>query len=389
VRITRTTTGLAAASLLALSLAACGGGDDDSASAAPSGEVGSTDLAAAGCPDTVVVQTDWNPEAEHGGLYQSLGDDYEIDSDNKVVSGTLVDGEGESTGVKLEIRAGGPAIGFQTVTSQLYADDDITMGFVATDEAIQLSDSQPTTAVIAPLEKSPIMIMWDPETYPDVQGIADLKDAGATVRYFDGVAYMAYLTGAGILSPDQVDGSYDGTPSGFVAAGGEAAQQGFASAEPYIYENEVDAWGKEVDYQLVHDAGYQSYQSSIAVRSADLESMSGCLTELVPLMQQADLDYLADPARVNEVILELVEEYDTGWQYSQGVADYSVETMAELGLVGNGDDDTHGNLDTERVQTLIEQTTPIFTEQGTAPKDGITPEDLFTNEFIDMSIGLK
>src|SRR4051794_14773347 len=100
--------------MLALSLAACGGGDDDAASAAPSGDIGSTDLAAAGCPDTVVVQTDWNPEAEHGGLYESLGDDYTIDSDNKVVSGTLIDSEGDSTGVKLEIRAGGPAIGFQT-----------------------------------------------------------------------------------------------------------------------------------------------------------------------------------------------------------------------------------------------------------------------------------
>jgi hypothetical protein len=389
VRITRTTAGVAAATLLALSLAACGGGDDDSTSAAPSGDVGSTDLAAAGCPDTIVVQTDWNPEAEHGGLYESLGDDYEVDSNNKVVSGTLIDAEGDSTGVKLEIRAGGPAIGFQTVTSQLYADDSITMGYVATDEAIQLSDTQPTTAVLAPLEKSPTMIMWDPETYPDVTDIAGLKAAGTTVRYFDGSAYMAYLTGAGTLSPDQVDGSYDGTPAGFVAEGGKVAQQGFASAEPYIYKNEVDAWGKEVDYQLVYDAGFQPYQSSISLRSDDVESMSGCLTELVPLMQQADLDYLEDPSRATDIILEMVEEYDTGWVYSQGVADYSVQTQAELGLVGNGDDDTHGNLDPERVQTLIDQTTPIFTEQGTPPKDGITPDDLMTNEFIDMSIGLK
>ncbi|WP_369137214.1 ABC transporter substrate-binding protein [Modestobacter versicolor] len=386
-RTPRTTIGITLSVAAALVLTACGG--DDDASAAPSGDVGSTDLAAAGCPDTVVVQTDWNPEAEHGGLYESLGDDYEIDAGNKVVSGTLIDAEGESTGVTLEIRAGGPAIGFQTVTSQLYADDSITMGYIATDEAIQLSDSQPTTAVLAPLEKSPTMIMWDPETYPDVTGIADLGETDATVRYFDGSAYMAYLTGAGILKPDQVDGSYDGTPAGFVSEGGAVAQQGFASAEPYIYKNEVDAWGKDVEYELVYDAGFQPYQSSISVRTDDVEGMSGCLTELVPLMQQADLDYLEDPSRVNEIILELVEEYDTGWVYTQGVADYSVETQAELGLVGNGDDDTHGNFDTARVQTLIEQTTPIFTEQGTAPLAGITPDDLVTNEFIDTSIGLK
>ena len=387
-RITRTTSALAATALLALSLAACGSDDGDSAAAGPSGEVGSNDLAAAGCPSNIVVQTDWNPEAEHGGLYESLGDDYVVDAGSKSVSGTLIDSEGESTGVTLEIRAGGPAIGFQTVTSQMYADTDIDLGYIATDEAIQLSDTQPTTAVLAPLEISPTMIMWDPATYPDVQSIADLEDAGATVRYFEGSAYMAYLTGAGVLSADQVDGSYDGTPSGFVAAGGEVAQQGFASAEPYIYKNEVADWGKDVDFQLVYDAGFQPYQSSISVRSEDLDGMSDCLTALVPIMQQADVDYLADPDRATSIILDLVEQYDTGWVYSQGVADYSVQTQQDLGLVGNGPDDTHGNFDTDRVDTLIEQTTPIFTEQGTPPLDGITADDLVTNEFIDDSIGV-
>ena len=387
-RITRTTASVATATLLALSLAACGG-DSAAESSAPTGEVGGTDLAAAGCPETVVVQTDWNPESEHGGLYESLGDDYVVDAGSKTVSGTLIDAAGESTGVKLEVRAGGPAIGFQTVTAQMYSDDAINLGYIATDEAIQLSATQPTTAVLAPLEKSPTMIMWDPTVYPDVTGIADLGTTDATVRYFEGSAYMAYLTGAGVLKPEQVDGSYDGTPAGFVADAGNSAQQGFASAEPYIYANEVDAWGKDVEYQLVYDAGFQPYQSSISVRSDDVESMSGCLTELVPLMQQADLDYLEDPARVNEIILELVEEYDTGWVYTQGVADYSVQTQAELGLVGNGPDATHGNFDPARLQTLIDQTTPIFTEQGTPPLAGITPDSLVTNEFIDMSIGLQ
>ncbi|SDG22861.1 nitrate ABC transporter substrate-binding protein [Klenkia brasiliensis] len=387
-RITRSTTALAATAVLALTLSACGSDDGGSAAAGPSGEVGSNDLAAAGCPSNIVVQTDWNPEAEHGGLYESLGDDYVVDAGSKSVKGTLIDSNGDSTGVTLEIRAGGPAIGFQTVTSQMYADTDINLGYIATDEAIQLSDTQPTTAVLAPLEKSPTMIMWDPSTYPDVESIADLGTEGVTVRYFEGSAYMAYLTGAGILNTDQIDGSYDGTPSGFVAAAGEVAQQGFASAEPYIYKNEVEAWGKDVKYQLVYDAGFQPYQSSISVRSGDLESMSGCLTALVPLMQQADVDYLADPSRVNDIILDLVQQYDTGWVYSQGVADYSVETQKELGLVGNGPDDTHGNFDTDRVDTLIEQTTPIFTEQGTPPKSGLTADDLVTNEFIDDSIAV-
>ena len=373
----------------ALALTACGGSDGDaSASAAPSGSVGATDLKAAGCPSTVVVQTDWNPEAEHGGIYQLLGPDPEIDAGSKSVRGNLVDGEGASTGVQVEIRSGGPAIGFQAVTAQMYTDDEITLGYVDTDEAIQLSATQPTVGVLAQLDKSPQMIMWDPATHPDVTTIADLGQTDTIVRYFEGSAYMDYLVGAGVLTESQLDGGYDGTPAAFVASGGADAQQGYASAEPFIYENEVDAWGKPVEYQLIHDAGFQVYASSLSVRGDKVEELSGCLEALVPVMQQADLDYVADPAAANALIVELVTEYDTGWQYSEAVAGYAASTMAELDIVGNGTDGTHGSFDTDRLQTLIEQTTPIFTEQGTAPKDGLTPADIATNEFLDTSIAL-
>ncbi|GAB4079442.1 ABC transporter substrate-binding protein [Modestobacter muralis] len=385
----RTTIGLAAVSMSVLSLAACGGDEAPAAAAAPSAQAGGTDLAAAGCPATVVIQTDWNPEAEHGGIYQLLGPDPTIDAGSKSVSGNLVDSEGASTGVQVEIRSGGPAIGFQAVTAQMYTDDAITLGYVDTDEAIQLSDTQPTVGVLAQLDKSPQMIMWDPATHPDVKTIADLGKTDTIVRYFEGSAYMDYLVGSGVLKESQLDGGYDGTPAAFVASGGADAQQGYASAEPFIYENEVDAWGKPVEYQLIHDAGFQVYASSLSVRGDKVEELSGCLKALIPVMQQADLDYVADPAAANALIVELVTEYDTGWQYSEAVADYSAQTMAELEIVGNGTDGTHGSFDTDRLQTLIEQTTPIFTEQGTAPKAGLTPEDIATNEFLDTSIALN
>ena len=86
------------------------------------------------------------------------------------------------------------------------------------------------------------MIMWDPATYPDVKTIADLGKTGIMVRYFSGAAYMDYFTSHGHPPKDQVDGSYDGTPALFVADEGKSAQQGFGSAEPYIYENEVPDW---------------------------------------------------------------------------------------------------------------------------------------------------
>lgn len=378
-------TGVAAIAAAFAFTAACGS-DESTEASGYSGEVGPVDLRES-CPEKVIIQTDWNPEAEHGHLYQLLGPDPKINAENKRVAGPLFD-RGQYTGVDVEIRAGGPAIGFQSVTSQMYADPDILLGYVDTDQGIQNSQSNPTTAVMAPLDISPQMIMWDPGTYPQVQAIGDLKPTNARVLYFEGSTYMSYLTGAGVLSPDQVDGSYDGTPANFVAEGGKAAQQGFASSEPQLYQEEIEGWKKPIKYQLIHDQDYPIYKSALAVRSGDLEANAACLEKLVPVLQRGAVDYLASPATADKVILDAVEQYNTGWVYSQRNAEYAAQTMTELKLVGNGPNGTLGDFEPARVQRIIDVTTPIFTEQGTAPADGLTTETVSTNRFIDTSIGL-
>jgi hypothetical protein len=56
-----------------------------------------------------------------------------------------------------------------------------------------------------------------------------------------------------------LDPTYNGSFSPFVAAHGTIAQQGIASADPYIYENEIGDWMKPVGFELIHDAGYPNY----------------------------------------------------------------------------------------------------------------------------------
>ena len=359
------------------------------ASTASAAATGAVDLSGI-CPATVIIQTDWNPEAEHGHLYQLLGANPVINADKKSVSGEL-DYKGESTGVKVEIRSGGPAIGFATVTSQMYQDKDITLGYVTTDEAVQLSAKNPTTAVFAPLDIGPQMIMWDPATYPKVKTIkelgAALETSGGVVRYFGGAAYMDYLTGSGTLPKSVVDGTYDGSPAKFVAAKGKDAQQGFASAEPYVYSKEIAAWGKKLDFHLTNDVGYPVYASAMSVRSADLTTLSPCLKMLVPVLQQAEVDYFAKPAATNKLVLDLVTAYNNGWVYTAGAADYSVAEMKKLKLIGNGDNAYMGDMDTARVHKVIDIDTPIFTASNSAPKANLAPSDIFTNEFLDKTIG--
>jgi hypothetical protein len=365
---------------------------ETTADSAPAETTGDTAAAGGGvladiCPETISILTDWNPEAEHGFLYQMIGEDYAIDKGAAAVKGSLIAG-GADTGVDIEVRSGGPAIGFQTVTSQLYADEDILLGYVYTDEAIQNSAEFPTIAIESGFEKNPQMIMWDPETYPDVETIADLGQTDAVVRYFGGAAYMEYFTGEGILSADQVDGSYNGDPSLYIADEGKAAQQGFGSAEPFLYENVYENWMKPVKYQYINDAGWNNYAESIATLPENIETYADCFTELVPIIQQASVDYLSDPALANQIIIEAVAEFDNGWVYDEDVAAYAVETILNDGLVANGPDDTVGNFDLDRVNQLIEIATPIYTGLNQPPKEGLTAEDIVTNQFIDPSIGL-
>ena len=358
--------------------------------AAPAGATsGGKDSLKGVCPATVTIQTDWNPESEHGHLYQMLGAGYVVDADKKSVSGPLVDAKGNDTGVKLEVRSGGPAIGFQTVSAQMYLDDKITLGYVYTDEGVQFSKTQPTIEVFAPFEKNPQMIMWDPASYPNVNTIADLGKEKVKILYFGGGAYMEdYLVPTGVLSKDQVDGSYDGKPANFVTSGGKVAQQGFASAEPYIYQNEIKEWGKPVKFQLVHDTGYPIYSQAISARTGDLAKLSPCLKKLVPIMQQASVDFIKSPAKTNKIIVELVQKFNNGWVYSDGVAGFAVKQMTDLGLVANGPDKTLGNMEASRIQKIIDIVAPALAKTDKPIKDGLKPADLSTNEFIDPSIGL-
>ena len=351
--------------------------------------IGSVDLAAAGCPADIRIATDWFPEAEHGHLYELIGDDYTVETETEFsVTGPLM-ASGEYTGVDVTVISGGAASSaFLQPDAMMYSDDTIFMGYVGSDEAVVHSGEFPTVGVYAPLEKDPQMIMWDPATYPDVTSIADLGANGTSIRLFPGGFYIDYFLSEGILKEEQLDYSYDGSPAGFVAAGGTVAQQGFASAEPYIYENEIEDWAKPVDYELINDAGYPKYAAVVSVIPENIDAYEECLTALVPVLQQATVDYYADPADTNAVILDAVETYDTFWVYSQGVADFSVATQVEIGLVGNGPDDTVGNVDMDRLQSLVDIATGIYADD-TEKKitEGITAEDIFTDKFIDPSIG--
>ncbi len=383
----RTLTLLAGALSLALAAGACSSNSETrGASSAPT--AGGSQSLKGVCPDPVVVQTDWWPEPEHGATYQLLGPGYKLDVGKKRVTGPLVT-QGKDTGVRIELRAGGPAIGFQQTSAQMYLDKSITLGFVFTDTAVQLSAKQPTLSVVTPLDINPQMIMWDPKAHPDFHTIADIGQTDTKVLYFKGSTYMDYLTGSGILRKNQVDGSYDGSPATYVASGGKVAQQGFATSEPYVYQNQLPQWRKPVAFQLINDTGYPVYASALAIRPDAKSQLASCLQRLVPMFQRAQIDYVKNPEPVNKLIVQIDKDYKSGYPMDEGLAKFTAEQELKLGIVGNGADKTLGNFDMSRVKRTIDIVGPIYAAQKQQVKAGLKPEDIVTNEFIDPAIGLN
>jgi hypothetical protein len=339
------------------------------------------------CPDTVVVQSSWFPEVEHGVVYQLVGAGYRFDAEHKTVTGPLVSG-GVDTGVRIQIRAGGPAIGFQQVSAQLYADPALTMGMLNSDELVQQSSQTPVLGVMAPLDLDPQVILWDPVAHPSWNTISDIGQTGVRVIYFQGSPFMAYLLGSGILRASQVDGSYDGSPARFVASRGTIAQQAYATNEPYLYEHEVRQWHRPVRYELINDTGYPNYANMLGIRTRDRARLSGCLAKLVPIMQRAQVDFMAKPGPAIKLILAAVDAYHGGFFYSRPLAQYAVGVMAREGIVGNGGNRTLGDVDTDRIDRLIRILAPILAAEHKPLRAGLTAGDLVTNAYIDPSIGL-
>jgi hypothetical protein len=334
------------------------------------------------CPDTVVFQTNWWPQPDHALAYQLIGPDGEVDTSTNSYSGPL-----GSTGVDLEIRAGGPALGFQPVASLLYQDDDILLGLIGTDEQVSFSGEQATTGVLAWYRVSPQVFIWgNPEW--DFQSVADIGASGATVLAFEGSAYLDVFTGQGLLDPAQIDTSYQGGPARFVADDGNVVQQGFLTSEPYSLEFEVAEWGKPVEFLLVSDE-YPVYQNTVAVRADRVESDAECLGLLVPLLQQAAIDYVTDPEPINAALVDFVSQIEGGgFELSAGKAADAVVKQLDNGIVANGPDGVFGSFDQDRLQVVIDQLVPVFQEKGTSPAEDLTPADLATDEFLDPSISL-
>ncbi|WGJ86940.1 nitrate ABC transporter substrate-binding protein [Gordonia sp. SMJS1] len=383
-RTSRLAVAATAATICAAVLAGCSssGSDDTASSSLPSAPAEST--LAGTCPDNAVVQLQWQPQSDMAGVIGLLGPGYTVDTDNKSVSGPLVF-DGMDTGVDITLRAGGPAIGFQSVPSAMYSDDSIHLGLVHGDQMISAAKDQRVVGVTPLLQYNPSIIMWDPATHPDVKTIADIGRSDASVVVSKDQIFPQWLVAKGLLQQGQLDTSYDGAPARFVGDP-SITQQGFANSEPYTYENETPSWNKPVAYAMVKDAGYDVYASNVSVRAGDVEEMSPCLEKLVPMIQQTGKDYVASPDAVNATIVNWVSQDVSFTPYSAGEAAYSAGLLKDRAVIAPGADGVYGSYDMVKAQNVINDLVPILNGGGADLPAALPADQLFTTQFIDEQI---
>ncbi|PZU37825.1 MAG: hypothetical protein DI573_10865 [Microbacterium sp.] len=365
---------------LSVALTGCGGTEPTAQDAAAAGGDG----ALSACPATVVLQTNWFPEPEHSAAY-ALIDPAEAttDPDAGIYSGPAI----VDPNITIEVRSGGPFIGFQQSTALLYSDDSIMLAMIDTDESVKLSADQPTKAVYTPLQVNPQILFWDPERY-SFDDLADIGQSDATVLYFQGAAYMDYLIAQGDVRADQVDGSFDGSVTRLVADE-PVVMQGYITQEPYRLKVDFPDYGRDVDSFLIADSGYDIYAAAWSGKPEVVEAQSECLAQLVPAMQQSQLDYMEDPEPINQAISDYLVEIDQFFQVSPELGAEIHRVMQEEGLVADGTDGVFGSFDAERMERMTTLLAEIYAESGVDVAEGLTAEDIYTNEFLDPSISFS
>ena len=145
------------------------------------GRGSAADSLAGVCPNPIIVQTDWNPESDDFMAPTSWrSPDGTVNTNSKSYTAELIAHGGVDTGVKIEIRSGGPATGNQLNSAILYEDQNILLGFVETDEAIENSQSQPTVAIVSGPARGADDPHVEPDAHPTVKTIADLGAQNVT-----------------------------------------------------------------------------------------------------------------------------------------------------------------------------------------------------------------
>jgi NitT/TauT family transport system substrate-binding protein len=267
---------------------------------------GLTALAAPAFAQTAVTfGTNWLPQAEHGGFYQSVAD------------GTYA-----ACGLDVTIVSGGPQVNNRALLMadriQFHMGGDLLQAFTAVAEGI------PVVSVMAAFQKHPQVIISHPG---EADSWEELKDLTLLIGDNGFASYYQWMIAAHGFTVEQRE-PYTFNPAPFLADK-RKGMQGFLSSEPYAIEKEA---GFKPNVFLIADAGYSTYATTVEVMQATIDNSPEVVECFVNGSILGWYNYLyGDNAAANAMIL--ADNPDM----TQDKIDFAIAMMIEKGIVDSGD----------------------------------------------------
>ena len=221
----------------------------------------------------VVLQTDWFPQAEHGGYYQAFAKGYY-----------------EQAGIDVDIWSGGPGAGIKLKVVR----GDADFGMMRSDDLILAAGvGMPVMIVAATMQHDAQGLMVH-----DSSPVRTFKDLdGRTVIGNVGMAYFPYLEKKFGITIQRRQNTYG---LGEFLANPDTVQQCLITSEPFFAEQN----GRKVRTLALSSSGYDCYQM-VFTRRELVRSSPDVVRGFVQASIRGWKDYLEnDPAPANALILK-------------------------------------------------------------------------------------
>lgn len=331
------------------------------------------------CGDTLVVQTSDFPDVGAGPLYALLGTSPTVDSARQVVSGTLTRADGTAEELTLEVRSGGPAVGFRSPVDLMAQDDSIHLALASTAAIVRDRSSLATRAVMTLTDRSHDALIVDPATYPDVDDLGTLGERSIEVRHVTSAPVILFLEATGVLRSEQLVSGSDGLPATFVGEGGTIAQQGDLSIEPALLPA-LPQWSRPVVALPASEAGWASLDDMVVADASTDRVSDECLGRFVRVLQQSIVAYVGDPGATNEVMSAVRSEFNPLARLTPELFDAGTQLALEAGVFDTDSDRPAGVISGDGWDGFLS------TLAGALDVEVVASDELFDDRFIDRTI---
>ncbi|MBS0539530.1 MAG: ABC transporter substrate-binding protein [Proteobacteria bacterium] len=298
--------------------------------------------------------TDWRAQAEHGGYYQAIAA-----------------GLYRKAGIECELRQGGPSLNI----GQLLLAGRVDMIMSNSFEAFTyVREGAPFHTIAAIFQKDPQVLIGHPgsglDSFDKLKGKTLLIGNGGRVTWWPFVRKKFGLK-------DEQLKPYTFNMAPFLADK-NAVQQGFLSSEPFSIAKAI---GREPEVLLLADAGFASYQTTIAISRKLATEKKELIQRFVDATLEGWSQYLAGgPA--TEAANALIKR-DNPDQTDERIA-YAIKVLNERGIVRSGDALTGG------IGAMSDAHWKVFYESmadvDVLPR-GLDVTRAYSLEFVNKGIG--